>query len=466
MSDQTLFLGRDRNALIKLAITVILPLFIFLVPTNDVFTADFRLFLVITLIAIISFATDSLPQTGVAVALPVAYVVLGIAPGDVVFSAWLNYVPWMMIGALILSLVLEKTKLMKRIAYHCILLTGASYKGIIMGLILAGVIMNLFIMDNSIIPMAALAYGVCRAMDLKPGQASAGIMLAAAFSSLTPMNWLYSSNLAILIGLGQSAGGPASIGWFEVIQHQLPMVLYTLGLGVLCLVLFRPEEAINGKDYFRGELAKMGKMSTDEKKALVILLILFALLVTSSLTGLEPGWLFAIVPCLCFLPGVDLMNDQDVYKINWGFIFFIAGCLSIGNVAGSLGVGAAVSDYALPVLEGKSYYVFFLFCWLLFFLCNFLLTPLAMMAAFTQPLTEIAINLGIDPTTVYFIITSGLDQIVFPYEYALYLLVFAFGMIKMKHFVKAMLFKIVLNFVIVFALLVPYWNMMDLIYLH
>lgn len=244
------------------------------------------------------------------------------------------------------------------------------------------------------------------------------------------------------------------------------MVLYTVGLGVLCLVLFRPEEQINGKDYFRGELNKMGSMSKDEKKALVILLILFALLVTSSLTGLEPGWLFAIVPCLCFLPGVDLMNDQDVYKINWGFIFFIAGCLSIGNVAGSLGVGAVVSNYALPVLEGKSYYVFFLFCWLLFFLCNFLLTPLAMMAAFTQPLTEIAINLGIDPTTVYFIVTSGLDQIVFPYEYALYLLVFAFGMIKMKHFVKAMIFKIILNFVIVFALLVPYWNMMDLIYIH
>lgn len=266
MSSNAVFLGRSRNDLIKLAITVLLPLFIFLVPTNDVFTADFRLFLVITLIAIISFATDSLPQTGVAIALPVAYVVLGIAPGDVVFSAWLNYVPWMMIGALILSLVLEKTQLMKRIAYHCILLTGASYKGIVMGLILAGVIMNLFIMDNSIIPMAALAYGVCRAMNLKPGQASAGIMLAAAFSALTPMNWLYSSNLAILIGLGQSSGGPASIGWFEVIQHQLPMVLYTVGLGVLCLVLFRPEEQINGKDYFRGELNKMGSMSKDEKK--------------------------------------------------------------------------------------------------------------------------------------------------------------------------------------------------------
>lgn len=465
MSNNAVFLGRSRNEVIKLVITA-LPLLLFLAPTNDFFTADLRLFLILTLIAIVSFATDSLPQTGVAIALPVSYVITGIAPGDVVFAAWLNYVPWMMIGALILALILEKTKLMKRIAYHCILVTGASYRGIIIGLILAGVIMNLFIMDNSIVPMAALAYGICRALELKPGKASAGIMLSAAFSALTPMNWLYSSNLAILIGLGQASGGPASVGWFEVIQHQLPMVLYTLGLGMLCLLLFRPKDHINGKDYFKGELDKMGKMSKEEKKAMAILLLLFALLVTSSLTHLEPGWLFALVPCLSFLPGMDLMNDQDIYKLNWGFIFFIAGCLSIGNVASSLGVGAAVSEYALPVLEGRSYYVFFLFVWLLFFLCNFLLTPLAMMAAFTQPLTEIAINLGIDPLTVYFIITSGLDQIVFPYEYALYLLVFAFGMIKMGDFVKAMIFKILLNFVIVFALLIPYWGIMNIIYLH
>lgn len=466
MSENTVFLGRNRNALIKLAVTLLLPLALFLVPTNEIFTSDLRLFLVITLMAIISFATESLPQTGVALALPLTYVMTGVAGGDVVFAAWLNYVPWMMIGALLLSMVLEKTKLMKRIAYYCILMTGASYRGIIIGLIIAGVIMNLFIMDNAIIPMAALAYGICRALNLKPGKASAGIMLSAAFSALSPSNWLYSSNVAILIGFGLPAGGPESIGWFEVIQHQLPMVVYTLSLGVMCLLMFRPEEDINGKDYFRGELDKMGSMSTAEKKAVVVTFILFALLVTSGWTHLEPGWIFALVPCLCFAPGMDLIEDKDVYHLNWGFIFFIAGCLSIGNVAGSLGVGKLVSDMALPILDGKSYYVFFLFAWLLFFLCNFLLTPLAMMATFTQPLTEIAINLGIDPLTVYFIMTSGLDQIIFPYEYALYLLVFAFGMIKMKHFVKAMMVKIVLNFAVVFGLLIPYWEFMDLIYLH
>ena len=467
MSDNNVvFLGRNRNDLIKLAITLLLPLAIFLVPTSEVFTSDMRLFLVITLMAIISFATDSLPQTGVALALPLSYIITGIAGGDVVFMAWLNYIPWMLIGALLLSMVLEKTQLMRRIAFHCILLTGASYRGIIIGIFITGFIMNLFIMDNSIIPMAALAYGICRAMDLKPGKASAGIMLSAAFSALTPMNWLYSSNLAILLGFGGSAGGPSSIGWFEVIQHQIPMIAYTLILMVMCLFLFKPEEAISGKDYFREELDKMGAMSAGEKKSLAVTLLLFALLVTSGWTYLEPGWIFAIIPCLCFAPGMDLVEEKDIYRLNWGFIFFVAGCLSIGNVAGSLGIGKMVSEMALPILEGKSYYVFFLFAWLLFFLCNFLLTPLAMMATFTQPLTEIAINLGIDPLNVYFIVTSGLDQIIFPYEYALYLLVFAFGMIKMKHFVKAMLVKIVINFIIVFALLIPYWNMMDLIYLH
>lgn len=465
MSNNTIALGRSRNALIKLAITVILPLFAFLIPTSDYITMDIKIFLVITMIAIISFATESLPQTGVAIALPVAYVVLGLAPGDVVFSAWLNYVPWMMIGGLILSFMLEKTKLMNRIAYHSILLAGASYKGIVLGLTFVGIIMNLFIMENSIIPMATLAYGICRAMNLKPGKASAGIMLAAAFSSLTPLTWLYSADLAILIGLGASSGGPASIGWFQVIVRQLPMIVYTLGLGVLCLVLFKPEEKINGKEYFQNELKKMGKMSRDERKALVILIILFALLVTSGITHIEPGWLFASIPCLCFLPGVDLMTDKDVYKLNWGFIFFIAGCLAIGNVASSLGIGTIVSDFALPLLEGKSYYIFFLFVWVLFFLCNFLLTPLAMMAAFTQPLTELAVHLSIDPTNLYFIILNASDQIIFPYEYALYLLVFAFGMIKMKHFMKAMIFKIILNFVVVFGLSIPYWNLMDMIYL-
>ena len=45
------------------------------------------------------------------------------------------------------------------------------------------------------------------------------------------------------------------------------MIAYTLSLMVMCLFLFKPEEAISGKDYFREELDKMGAMNAGEKKS-------------------------------------------------------------------------------------------------------------------------------------------------------------------------------------------------------
>lgn len=61
MSGKTIVaLGRTKNELIKILFTVGIPLCLFLIPTNEAFTSQMRLFFVLTLIAIISFATDSL----------------------------------------------------------------------------------------------------------------------------------------------------------------------------------------------------------------------------------------------------------------------------------------------------------------------------------------------------------------------------------------------------------------------
>lgn len=113
MSSNTVALGRSKNDLIKLFITIAFPLALIFVPTNEVFTPQMRLFFIVTLIAIFSFATDSLPQTGVALALPIVYILTGLAPGQVAFAPWLNYIPWMVIGGLLLAVVLEKNRFVK-----------------------------------------------------------------------------------------------------------------------------------------------------------------------------------------------------------------------------------------------------------------------------------------------------------------------------------------------------------------
>lgn len=51
------------------------------------------------------------------------------------------------------------------------------------------------------------------------------------------------------------------------------------------------------------------------------------------------------------------------------------------------------------------------FVWGMCVVLNFLMTPLAIMGAFSGPLAQIAINLGINPDALFMVIYHGVDQI-------------------------------------------------------
>lgn len=89
--------------------------------------------------------------------------------------------------------------------------------------------------------------------------------------------------------------------------------------------------------------------------------------------------------------------QRDIRNLNFGFIIFVASCMGIGAVAGSLGIGQIVSDMAMPILVGKSVNFVLMFVWLLCVLLNFLLTPLAIIATFTVRWRQISLDLGINP---------------------------------------------------------------------
>ena len=154
-------------------LTIGLPAFILLLPSGDVMTPSIKLYLAITLLCILMFAFENVQQTAVALMLPLLYVVSGVAPANVAFSPWLQYIPWMCLGGLVLANVLESTGLLKRVAYKCIILTGASYNGILWGMALAGIILNIFIPGQVVIPMAAFSFGICQALELGRSKESA-----------------------------------------------------------------------------------------------------------------------------------------------------------------------------------------------------------------------------------------------------------------------------------------------------
>lgn len=440
-------------------ITLGLPALVLLMPRTEVFTGEIRLFLAITLMAILMFAFENIQQTAVAIMLPLLYIVMNVAPSNVAFAPWTQTIPWMCIGGLVLANVLESTGLLKRVAFKSIILTGASYSGILYGLGIAGLVMNIFIPGQVTIPMAALSFGICTALNLGKSREAAGIMLTAALGALIPLMFFFNPNYLVMVNAGKDVAGDLTPSWTNFFLTNCVSVIFMFVMIFIATKLFKPQQKISGKDYFLKEYQGLGKMSLEEKKGVLVCLVLFIFLLTGKMHGIDLGWGFALIPILLYCPGINIGTAHDLKRVNYGFILFITACMGIGAVAGHLGIGKIVAAVIMPILVGKSTTFVLMFVWAVCVVLNFLLTPLAIMGAFSGPIAQIALDLGINPSAAYMVMYHGCDQIVMPYEYALYLIFFSFGLIHLKDFMKLMSIKLLINFIFVLAVLIPFWGL-------
>ncbi len=101
--------------------------------------------------------------------------------------------------------------------------------------------------------------------------------------------------------------------------------------------------------------------------------------------------------------------------------------------------------------------------WGLGFVSNFILTPLAAYSTFTLPVVEMTALAGIDHMPVIYTFVHSLEQVIFPYEYAPVLLIFGFGLVPFKDFVKYNAIKVVLSIICIFLVYIPYWNLIGLL---
>lgn len=453
----------SKGDMIKWAINFIIPIIIFLIPCNDVFTMKMKLFFVTTVFAILCFALETMNQTLVALLVPVLWVYLGVAPAATVFSPWTQYIPWSVLAGLLMANVLESTGLLKRISYMFIYMTGGTYFGLVMGAGIVATLLTIFV-GNVVYPMAALAYGLCMALNLGKSKGSAGIMLAIAMGCLVT-NCTKMLGPLLMMGIGKDITGPLQfLGFFEAEIVNAPVFVELIVMFVICGILFKPDTPVEGKTYFKAQLDAMGKMSVREIKALVLTVFYLLYVVTKDIHGLSVEWGITLIPLLFCCPVIGPGSEQDIKRLNFGFVIFVTCCMGIGSVAVSLGIGGLLVQVIMPYLTGASHYVFFLIEWFMLMILNFVMTPLAMEAAFTVPLASIGTAMGINPMAIYYFMMNAVDQIILPYEYALYMISFAFGLIHMKDFMKCMAIKMVVNFVMCFALLLPWWNFMGFLF--
>lgn len=173
----------ERKTVFQWLLTLLVPIGITRIPTSANFTEELKLFLIITLFVIAIIALELLPRLIAAILLPTLYLVSGLVPAEIAFKSWTSTTVWMVLGGLIFSNILEDTGLLKRIAYFVIRKCGGTYVGAVFGCFFIGIILNLITFCNGWLVAAALVYGICKAMNLKPSRESSLLCFAGTLGA-------------------------------------------------------------------------------------------------------------------------------------------------------------------------------------------------------------------------------------------------------------------------------------------
>lgn len=458
--------GFLSSAKFKWAITLILTIVLLLIPTSEAFTLQMKLFFAVTVFIILILAFELTPMIIPAVSLPILYVVFGLAPGDVVFQPWTTQIPSLLLGAFIITNVMQDTGLSKRIAYWALLKTGGSYLGLFVGSILGGVILGLIVPGavGRTVLFATIMLGICKALKYESGSKEAtGLMFLAFIASNTITHCIFTSNSAnlMLAGYLQPYGVEINfVNWMKVTL--IPTLAIALGSLFLIWLLYRGKNNTTSKEYLKEEYAKLGKTTSEEKRLAVIAVITVIGFMTVSLHGIQPGFILAIAGVLCFIPQFNLAKKEDIKKINFIMIFLTVGMISIGNVSTHIGAGSFIADIIHNVMP-ENIQTASLLIYLVVFLGNILLTPLALLSGLLTPLLELGINMGWSPTGMGFLFGSCIDNIILPHETTTALIIFSFGIIKMKDFIKYFALRSILFIPILLVVVIPWFKFIGIL---
>ncbi len=451
----------------KWALSLGLPAIVFFAtPEMEIASPNTPLFFAITLWAVIAWAVEVLPSAVIAAILTFLYALFVTKPA-VAFSSWTTFLPWMCFSALIIAQVLNRTGLGKRIALRSMLLMGSSFTKTMIGLMCAGVIMTLLVPSGlaRTVIFVAIAQGLIEALNVDTrSRMSSALIMGGYFAAIAPGLFFLTGTEMNLLALQVISGATGiSVEYTDFIIQMAPFSVFYMAFSIMMIFIIRGKERLQNEGNLRTvleeRLKEMGPVTAEEIKIFLILLVGFIAFVTEQWHHLPGAFVFALVGMACFMPGMNLADEQDLRKVNLSFLIFLAACMSIGAVAQDLNIPKWISAHMSSLFEGHGAVTAISFSYVLGVAVNFLMTPMAAVGALGGPLAQLAVSLGLDPYTLVYALLYGLDQLLFPYEIGYLLYTFMSGAVTLRHIMGAFAIRMVAFALLIPLLLVPYWKL-------
>jgi sodium-dependent dicarboxylate transporter 2/3/5 len=407
------------------------------------------------------WVTQALPMPVVALLPLLFFPLMGIAGIEEVAAPYASSIIFLFMGGFMIALAIEKWGLHKRGALSIIQLTGTSGNKIVLGFILASGLLSMWLSNTATtMMMYPIALSVIKVMEDSGSQkgnvSNLGICLMLAIA--------YASNMG---GIATIIGTPPNVAYVGYLERsgtynfqfadwmKLCMPLSLLLMWVLYLVLTRvlyPNRiAADGaaKEMIHAELKEMGKLSTPEKRVLVIFIFTALLWITKDIINsaqaafkLDDSIIALLGAVLMFVtPSGDLENKpvlvwKDTRNMAWGILILFGGGITLAAQLEQAGLIQSLGEWIARYAQGGIMLVFIVTIVSIFI--SEVMSNVAQVIVFAPVITGMAVALNIDPVQLGVAMTLGASCAgMLPMGTPPNAIVFASGRLKLKHMLTA-----------------------------
>jgi anion transporter len=396
---------------------------------------------------------------------------LGVAKFPVAFSGFANDTAWFLFGALLLGVIATRSGIARRIAYFIMLRIGVTYPRILLGLIVTDFLLT-FIVPSGIarvVIMASIALGLAEAFDSPRGSnVSRGMFLILSYTANIFDKMIIAGAGSITArGLIEKLGG-VEVLWSYWFIAFLPCSLATvLAAWGLTLWLYPPEKVAlaGGKKYLRDEIKKMGKWSPLEKRSAALLMVAILLWVTDFLHHIPASVIGMGVGLFALLPRVGILGIEDMKRLNYLPVFFVAAAVSMGTVLeetkGIEVLTHSVFAFMQPYLT-NIYTTTIVMYWTAFVYHFLLASEISMLATSIPLVMEFAKSHGMHPLLLGMIWTFAAGGKLFAYQSGVLIVGYSYGYFVARDLLIMGAALTIVEFAALMLLVPFYWPLIGL----
>ena len=299
--------------------------------------------LAIFVASLILWITEAIPNYLTSLMLIISLVLTGTLPEVDAYHQLGHKVMWLNIMSFILASMLVATGVAKRFALWFIIRFGKNANAVIFSFLVINVVLSLFISATTakaaiMLPIFMVVAAIYGSTSKSKNNFGRNVVLQNLFqNNMGAASFLTGSGANLLAASLIAGAMGVDIFFSQWMQAAFPiaMLLMIIGWFVGTKIIFplKPEERTphieGGMESLQKEIDKMGPVSKNEIKSLLIFGGILTLWVTDRWHGVSPTAVAFVGGIIALMPKIGIVKWNDI-DIPWHLLLFSAGAYTLG----------------------------------------------------------------------------------------------------------------------------------------